>query len=296
MDLVIAMSVMVFLCLSTGWFVALRIKRRPDFSSVVLCVSVSGAAGCVYFLNGWLTWARFIPLTAAIIWTNFAPILLCAAAPAAIAIPNRPLWRRAGLSVVLGLFAMGTLVQPVVQPVIRPVRHSTNTVWLGRDVCQQSSSVTCSPAAAATLLRANGIDVEESQLIEWCLTDALGTTSLGLWRGLRMATAHTHLEPQVMNVTLNDLLSRERGDDLFPCVILVGFPRFGSAASPEIESRYTKEYGWPKGFRHSVVLYGPADDGGLDIGDPSIGHERWVKQDLEILWRGEAVRLVRRES
>ena len=196
---------------------------------------------------------------------------------------------------VLALFATGTLLQPIVQPVIRPVRHSNNTVWLGHDVCQQSGQVTCSPAAAATLLKANGIDVEEHQLIRWCLTDSLGTTSLGLWRGLRKATVHTDLEPQVMNVTLDDLLSRDRRPDIFPCLILVGFPRFGTVTTPEIEERYTNEYGWPRGFRHSVVLYGPSGDGGVEVGDPSIGRERWEKQDLEILWRGEAVRLVRRQ-
>ncbi|QDV46655.1 Peptidase C39 family protein [Stieleria neptunia] len=296
LDLVVATSVMICLCLVIGWFVASRMKRQSRLSSVVLCVSVFSAAGYVYFLNGMLTWARFVPLTAAIVWTNFAPIFLCVASAAALAIPNRPLWRRGGLSLVLGVFATAMLLQPIVQPVIRPVRHSRNTVWLGHDVCQQSGSVTCSPAAAATLLKANGIDAEEHQLVRWCLTDALGTTSLGLWRGLRLATAKTDLEPEVMDVTLEDLLSREQRDDLFPCLILVGFPRFGTVASPEIESRYIKDYGWPRGFRHSVVLYGPAEDGGVEVGDPSIGRERWAKQDLEILWRGEAVRLVRRES
>lgn len=294
-DLVIAMSVMVCLCLVIGAFVALRMKRESRISSVVLCASVLAAAGCVYFLNGLLTWARFVPLTAAIVWTNFAPLFLCVASAAALAIPNRPLWRRGGLSMLLGVFATGTLLQPIVQPVIRPVRHSSNTVWFGHDVCQQTGQFTCSPAAAATLLKANGIDAEEHQLIRWCLTDSLGTTSLGLWRGLRKATAQTDWEPQVMDVTLNDLLSRDAGRDIFPCLILVGFPRFGSVASPEEEARYTDEYGWPRGFRHSVVLYGPADDGGVEIGDPSIGRERWAKQDLEILWRGEAVRLVRRQ-
>lgn len=295
-DLLIATSVMVVVCLAIGWFVGSWIKPDSKLSSFVLCLSVMAAAGCVYFLNGWLTWARYVPLSAAIIWTNFAPIFLCIAAAAALAIPNRPRWRRGGLSVVLAAFAFWTLLQPILQPVIRPVRHSSKTVWFGQDVCQQSSSVTCSPAAAATLLRANGINAEEHQLIEWCLTDALGTTSLGIWRGLQMATAQTDLEPKVLDVTLQDLLSREPRPDLFPCLILVGYPRFASSLSPEVELRYTEEYGWPRGFRHSVVLYGPAEDGGVEIGDPSIGRERWAKQDLEILWRGEAVRLVRRES
>ena len=295
-DLMIATSVMVAACLWVIWFVSRQIRQASPIWSVVLCFSVTAALGFVYFLNGWMTWARIVPVSAAIVWTNFTPLFLCIAAAAAWAIPGRPLWRRALLSSMLALFATGTLLQPILQPVIRPVPHSANTVWLAKEVCQQSSNVTCSPAAAATLLRANGINVEEHELIDWCLTDAMGTTSLGLWRGLKIATEETSYEPEVMDVSIDDLLSREPREDLFPCLILVGMPRFGGSISIEEAQRYTEQYGWPRGFRHCVVLYGPSSDGGVEIGDPSVGRERWSRSDLEVLWRGQAVRLARRQS
>lgn len=296
MDLLIASSVMLVICVTTAMLVVRMMALSSRWSSLVLCLSVGAATACVYFLNDWLTWAKYFPWTAAIIWTNLAPVFLSAAAAAAIAIPKRPLWRRVGLSGLLAFFAMGTLLQPIVQPVIRPVYCSANTVWMSQEVCHQSGSVTCSPAAAATLLRARGIEAEESQLAKWCLTDSLGTTSLGLWRGLRLATTGTQWEPQVLDVTLDDLTGRNRRDDIFPCLVVVGIPRFGADTSPEVESKYTEQYGWPRGFRHSVVLFGPAENGMVDVGDPSIGRERWANQDLEILWRGEAVGLVRRDS
>ena len=296
MDLFVASSVMTVLCLATATLVVRMIKLGSRFSSVILCLCVGAATACVYFLNDWLAWARYFPWTAVIIWTNFAPVFLSAAAAAAIAIPRRPLWRRVGLSGLLALFAMATLLQPIIQPVIRPVQCSAKTLWLSQEVCHQSGSVTCSPAAAATLLRASGIEAEESQLAEWCLTDSMGTTSLGLWRGLRLATAGTHWEPQVMDVTLDDLTGENARTYIFPCLVVVGFPRFGIAGAPEIASKYVEQYGWPRGFRHSVVLFGPADDGKMDVGDPSIGRERWAMKDLEVLWRGEALRLVRRDS
>jgi len=296
MDLLIASLGMMVVCVCTASIVLHWMKTRVWLSSLVLCGSVAAATVCVYSLNGWLGWAKFVPWTAAIIWTNWAPVFLSAAASAAIAIPKRPLWRRAGLSSLLAMFAAGTLLQPIVQPVIRPVQCSAKSVWLSQEVCQQSGSVTCSPAAAATLLRASGIEAEESQLAKWCLTDSLGTTSLGLWRGLRLATSGTPWQPEVLDVTLDDLTCRSGRRDIFPCLIVVGFPRFGSDTSPEMEIRYTEHYGWPRGFRHCVVLFGLTQDGMVDIGDPSVGRERWAKQDLEILWRGEAVRLAPRES
>ncbi len=296
MDLLIASSVMVLVCVCTASLVLRWMKTRSGWSSLVLCGSVTAATACVYVVNDWIGWAKYVPSAAAIIWTNLAPVFLSAAAGAAIAIPRRPLWRRIGLSGLLGVFAAGTLLQPIVQPFIRPVHCSADTVWLSQEVCRQSASVTCSPAAAATLLRANGIAAEELQLALWCLTDSMGTTSLGLWRGLRLATSGTAWQPQVLDVTLEDLTYGSARRDLFPCLIVVGFPRFGVDASPELERRYTEQYGWPRGFRHCVVLFGPTEDGMVDIGDPSVGRERWAKQDLEILWRGEAVGLVRRDS
>ncbi|MEO1614563.1 MAG: peptidase C39 [Planctomycetota bacterium] len=295
-DLILASLGMSFLCGLTGWGARRLLHKRSGLASPLLCLAVILAAGCVYFTNGWLSWARFVPLTAAIVWTNLAPVFLSVAAAAAIVIPERPAWRRCLLSLVLIGFAVGTLLQPIMQPFLRPVRRHPSTVWLDNEVCQQSSRVTCSPAAAATLLRAAEIHVEEHQLIDWCLTDSLGTTSLGLWRGLKKATSDTPWRPEVIDITLDELLSRDREAEIFPRLILVGFPRFGSVASPEVEARYTEEYGWPRGFRHSVVLFGPSDGGGVDVGDPSIGRERWAEQDLRILWRGEAVRLVRSES
>ena len=222
-DLFAAMAAMAIL-----GAVAFEITRRSlrDRGGLVACTlsfAVLGATACVYFFNGWLTWAKLVPLDAAIVWTNLAPLLLCVSAGAAMCLAGRPLWRRVGIAGIVVVFAIGTLVQPVMQPALKPVTSTPNTVWLPGGVCQQTSAVTCSPAAAVTLLNASGVRRDERELIQWCLTDSLGTTSLGLWRGLRLATRETAYQPQVMDVELKDLLSREQRSDVFPCLILVGF-------------------------------------------------------------------------
>lgn len=294
-DLYVAIAGVLVLGVALGFGTRVVLKRWAQLASLTLVSAILAALACIYFFNGWLSWAKWLPVDAAIVWTNFAPLFLCVAASASLCLTDRPQWRRVSLAVLAGVFAMATLSQPVIQPLWKPVSSTPNTIWLPQGVCQQSSPVTCSPAAAVTLLKANGIAANERELIQWCLTDSLGTTSLGLWRGLRRATEATEFNPVVMNARLEDLLDRSERPEMFPCLILVGFPRFGAATdSAELERLYTQEYGWPKGFRHSVVLFGPHPEGGLDVGDPSIGRERWSEQDLRVLWRGESVKLVPR--
>jgi hypothetical protein len=43
-----------------------------------------------------------------------------------------------------------------------------------------------------------------------------------------------------------------------------------------------------------VVLTGFDELGNAEIGDPDVDWERWSPQDLQVLVRGRAVRLVRR--
>ncbi|MEM6472384.1 MAG: peptidase C39 [Planctomycetota bacterium] len=295
MDLVIGITAVSVLCFASFCLSVKTLRGYPRLAEVFACIGTLSALAWIYFFNGWLAWAKYLPMDAAIIWTNAAPVLLSIASAGALFLTGRPFWRRAGLCSLAVAFALGSLLQPVVLPVVRPVNSTLNTIWLPGDVCQQSNGVTCSPAAAVTLLRTSGIESSEKDLIRLCLTDSLGTTSLGLWRGLRLATRRQRVKPEVMELSLEDLQGKTERDDVFPCLILVGFPRFGSATSdPETELLYTQEYGWPRGFRHSVVVFGRHADGGVDVGDPSIGRERWSDQDLEILWRGEAVRLVSR--
>lgn len=284
MDLYVAIVVMatvavvVFVAVA-GYLSRRRIERHPRLPGLLLTLFVCLAVGLLFGTKDFLYWARWIPFSAAIIYSNFTVLALAAAAGSAARLPNRPVWRQILSAIPLLLLSVAALVQPIVQPLLRPVAGGDK--WAEGNVCLQTREATCSAAAAATLLAAHRIDVTEAQMVDWCLTDARGTLSLGLWRGLYIATQDTDMEPEVLNVSVDTLI--ETGP--WPAILSVGLP------PGEVDPIYTEKYGWSPGFRHSVVLFGRNPAGLLDIGDPSIGREAWSEEDMRVLWREEAVRV-----
>ena len=282
-DLIIAMGVMTALAIVVVIATAILIRRssetQPRLAPLLLTLFVVLSLGLLFGTKDRLFWAGLIPVSAAIIYSNITVLSLAAAAGAAFRLPNRPRWRQYLSAIAMMFLALGTLVQPVLQPVMRPT--SGADFWADGKVCIQSQPATCSAAAGATLLAANGIDVTEAEMVKWCLNDSRGTPSLGLWRALCIATTGSGLRPQVVNADVEELLTQGP----WPSTLVVGLPPEGA------DSIYSEDYGWSPGFRHSVVLFGIRPDGTVDIGDPSVGRETWSQEDLRVLWRGEALTL-----
>lgn len=147
----------------------------------------------------------------------------------------------------------------------------------------QTSKESCSPAAAATLLYAHGIRTTEQEMAELCRTSRLGTTMLGLYRGLKIKTRGTQWDVEVFRGTIPEM--RGLGGTM---LITVGLKK-GQDADP----RYQREWGWPPGVKHTVVVFDfPGTE--VEIGDPAAGREQWTLTDLETLWYGEGLRLIKR--
>ncbi|MDA8743230.1 cysteine peptidase family C39 domain-containing protein [Rubripirellula amarantea] len=252
------------------------------WSSWIASIAALSSLALIFFSKDRIFWANWIPSSAAIVWSNLTVIALAVAAGAAYRLPRRPKWRQVFGAVSLLFLMVATLFQPILQPLFRPVYGGNQ--WADGGVCIQSHDRTCSAAAGATLLRASGVEVSEAQMVQWCLTDARGTPSLGLWRGLVKATAGQNTRPMVIKATAIELI--ESGP--YPCIVVVGLPRFGA------DPKYVRRYGWAPGFRHSVVLFGIKPDGMVDIGDPAIGREAWSQEDLRVLYRDEAIVLAPR--
>jgi hypothetical protein len=145
----------------------------------------------------------------------------------------------------------------------------------------QSSWATCSPAAAATLLNAEGITVSEREMIPLCLTDYHGTPTLGLYRGVKLIANRNNRRVEIIDRHLEQLLR----DDDWPVLISVRLP-FGVD-----DPRFADEWGWIPGTGHAVVGLGRTPDGGFLIADPAVGLERWSKPKLEKLWQGNGLRV-----
>lgn len=155
--------------------------------------------------------------------------------------------------------------------------------WEG-DLCLQSTDSTCSPAAAATLLRHYGIPASEQEMAELCLTRG-GTTWLGLYRGLKLKTEGTPWDVEMIQVAPASAEQLPQGPMIL-CAML-------DPQSASLED-YQGEWGWIPGVPHSVVYMHQARDGSFRMVDPYVGVENWSRKDVNVLWQGQGIRLIRR--
>ena len=155
-------------------------------------------------------------------------------------------------------------------------------------VVRQTSESSCSAASAATLLASAKIPVTETEFAAVCLTRNAGTPMLGVYRGLRHKTDGTPWRVHVLSHTsIEQLQAATRSG---PVLISVGLDRWQTGYDP----RYITEWGWTPGKRHAVVVFGFLPDGKLDMGDPSVGREKWSVESLNVLWNGEGIQLLRK--
>jgi len=180
----------------------------------------------------------------------------------------------------------GTLLIASCWSLVSPLMGATpncDDQWDLSGVCRQSSLSTCTPAAAATLLKHYGVPAEESEMAELCLTRRDGTTWQGLYRGLRLKTTGRRLRVEVLECHWNELPDLLDG----PAILAVGIE--AGKPYPEI---YSRQWGWQPGIRHSVVLREFTSHNRIVIADPAVGKEIWTMGDLQTLFLGRVVRLV----
>ncbi len=146
-------------------------------------------------------------------------------------------------------------------------------------VCIQSTNTSCSPAAAVTLLKMKGIDANEQQLADWCLTTKHGTSWLGLFRGIKLATRHTDHRVVAKRLTLDELLASGK-----PAILKVNLP-----ASEHKRTQYESESGWLADQPHTVLFLSHSHQQYLNMVDPEVGRENWTIDDLRTLWTGDAI-------
>jgi hypothetical protein len=198
-------------------------------------------------------------------------------------------WHRVpGRRVRKGLF-VGALTGASIYSVFHPVlgmNPECRDEWM-RDVCLQTTPSTCSPACAATLLRMHGISATEPEMAELCLTRR-GTTWMGLYRGLKLKTAGTAWDVEAISCDADDLLRAKQT----PLILSVGLPLVGR----DEEHAGLDDWGWKEGIGHSVILTRHCRNGRVMMVDPTpgVGNEEWTREDVKRLFRGTALRLVKR--
>jgi hypothetical protein len=223
---------------------------------------------------------RLLPVSNAIVMANWQLPAAGLVIGLAWHVLPRPMWRRCLLIVPLAALGVWRSYSPLIGGPPDDLRNR----WKG-EVCLQSSFSSCGAAAAATLLRAAGIEASEAEMAGLCLTRSSGTTLHGLYRGLKLKTSGTAWRVEITGGSVGAL----RGSGT-PVLLNVGLPRRAEGIDP----RYQRDWGWLPGFKHSVVLFGFLPDGKIEVGDPAVGREQWFEVALDALWHGQGLRLVRR--
>lgn len=262
-----------------GIVVAEHTSKR--FNILILILTLLTMGVYLYYLWDDILLAKLLPFSSLIVVGNWLPPL--AGFLAGVAWKSMPgsLRRRNLYAVAMLVISLIAMVEPVWGRA-----PECNDAW-DDFVCRQTSETSCSAAAAATLLRLHGIVSTEQEMAELCLTQSRGTSWQGLYRGLCLKTIGTDLEVEVLRCSARDLVVLNKS----PLILVVGIPR-GVAVDPI----YTEEYQWGVGDLHSVVFLGFERDGSARIADPEIGVETWSWEDLNVLVRGRAIRLVHRVS
>jgi len=283
-DLILATAALMGLSL-TALVAGLHVSRRwPERRIIALAVVVL-AALLLFVFRYHGTWqiARVLPFSGAIVLGNWIPVGGAFFAGITLGQKNSPGWRRCGLTILI-LLASGYSVVCCFQGHL-PTRHRYASSTAGTQQTRRSS---CGACCASVLLQHHGIEASEEELLGLCLTSYRGCPALGLYRGLKLKTAGTEWDVEVVTCAADELLLTEG-----PLLLRVLLP--ASSVIEDNGERHTSR----RRFEHAVLLMGADDDDHLQVFDPAIPERRrvdWKISDLRQRWPGEALRLVPRSE
>ena len=277
------LSLLLLLSLASGalFFTTARLTRNchPHTRNLIALLTVLGGGLYIAFLWNHPRLTTLIPHGSVLILGNWFPLL--AAVLSGVTWSSQSGRSRARKS-VLSSVIVGVAVWSAIHPIIGSQPECENR-WQG-EVCLQTTPWTCSPACAATLLRAHGIDATEQEMAELCVARE-GTSWLGLYRALALKTERTGWRVEAFETDEAALRQQFR-----PVILFARLPQDQSA------SKLGQHCGWIPGQGHSVVFLEYLSQGTLRIGDPAVGTELWRITDLDTLWTGRGIRLVRKNE
>jgi hypothetical protein len=259
---VVALSVVL---LMVGRFVAAR-KRAIGY----IVASLAGLVLLLHalWLNDNLLLTRVIPTANVMVLGNLALPAAALLAGTAWSLLKAPRWQKITCAAAILGLGLWRLVGPLYGrvPSIGPDRWTTG-------VCRQSSTSSCSAAAAATLLAAHQIPATEREMIALCFTHVDGTSMLGLYRGLYIKSAGAALVPVAGHPSVDELRAWP-----LPAIVTIGLRGNG---------------GWlPIGNRHSILVLS-IDDVHAEIADPFSGKQTWTTKQFTDAYARDALALKR---
>jgi hypothetical protein len=267
----------------------LAVVRTSGFVAALLV-----ALFYAWAFSGRLGWASMIP-GSVMIWANLMPVLLSFAAGIASRTCGLAGWHRDATIAALLTLAVAYAVTPFARPLLAPIQLASQTDWRG-DVCLQSHSSSCAPAAAVTLLRLAGVESRERTLASACWTSRQGTLPLGLYGGLAETARPFGARPRVASADPN----RWTANGQLPNIALVRFADWGGTGPVRglhhgPTSSLQRLLG-PRGEGHAIVVLDRDSHGNWRIADPAFGKTTWSDQQFRDRFTGDAIYLDRKPA
>jgi hypothetical protein len=276
-------GIMIIGVLSALLLVAmLRLSRAlPQRTANLLAIkTVALMLANSLLLHDSIVLTRILPVSNLVVVGNWSPLLVAMLAGLIWWRVPAPTLRRVGIVGALVIACLVAIYTPILSAAPRMQDR-----W-DRGVCLQTSRASCSPAAAATLLNTYRIKTTEQEMAMLCLTSDKGTSTHGLWRGLKLKTAGTGYDVYMFDGgTIEDLRGMGRA------LLTVELKR-----GAKVDPIYERSWGWMPGVPHTVVLLGFPSPGQVRIADPAFGTETWAIEDLALLWHGVGARIIPAKS
>jgi hypothetical protein len=258
------LGVILITCLSMAvFFLAAWVARcLPGWAAAgIAAATIAAMLAYTHYLWYDVALARLLPFSNLIVIGNWYPLMAGMLAGVVFSAVKANWLRR---SVVLtSLLSVGAYA--MVAPLLGKPPECGDR-WTDDGICLQTTDKTCTAACAATLLKMHGIDACEQEMADLCLTRE-GTTWMGLYRGLKMKTADTPWDVEVVSCSPEELLLEKPG----PMVLMVGIE-----AGADGSRILRREEGWIPGVGHSVVLLEAPKTGRHAAGAPLLNPLRAV--------------------
>lgn len=279
MDLFLA-AILIALMSLWAMIVGFRQGQRASVGSQLMVQGLAVLVSTTYFFFVWEQprLVSYLPHTAIIVLANWHPLIGSFFAGMYLSSRKVGRVRRFTVGPMTLLLAGYAIIAPLLgsAPACKPSDP-------GNPLVSQTTPYTCSPAAAASLLRLHGIAATESQMAELCLTRR-GTHWMGVYRGLKLMTEKTPWDVVARPFSRSAVMSLNES----PALLSVNVDTDSIAPS--------EDHGFRGHSGHSVLALGSRDNTKVMVFDPSpaYGIECWDDELLSWVSNGVILQLVPR--
>ncbi len=150
-----AAAISLITALSVLAFIGARRSAGRGSTRPVAALSLLLALIYAWSCSGKLAWASVLPVGWVLFWSNLMPALLSLSAGLASQSAGLARWHRPATTTALLVLAVAYIITPLSRPLLAPIQLASQSNWHG-DICLQSHSSSCAPAAGGHPVTTSG--------------------------------------------------------------------------------------------------------------------------------------------